>query len=328
VVPAQSSPVGAVVIADLSNNGSRKVHDASVGSREQVDTPAPSADDALALAEQAEAEAAAAEAAAAAARARVRAIRLRQQGQGADAEPTVDNGDGEPTVDGGDAEPAMDNGGGEPAVDSADGEPAVDSADGEPAADSADGEPAVDSADGVEDAATTSPSHRWWRRVRRPRLRTVAVVLAAIAVTGASLGASGYIVSQHRNVSAQQRRTAEFAAAARQSVVTLMTMDFHNAKQDVQRVIDDTTGQFKADFQNAAQDLINTMQQGKVTTEVTVNATAVQSMTDDSAVVLVSATSKVTNSAGANQEPRPWRLSVTINRDSGQLKMSRLEFVP
>ena len=44
-------------------------------------------------------------------------------------------------------------------------------------------------------------------------------------------------------------------------------------------------------------------------TEVTVNAAAVESMTNDTAVVLVSATSRVTNSAGAKQEPRSWRLS-------------------
>jgi Mce-associated membrane protein len=65
-----------------------------------------------------------------------------------------------------------------------------------------------------------------------------------------------------------------------------------------------------------------------VITEVTVNSTAVESMTNDSAVVLVSASSRVTNSAGAQQEPRSWRLSVNLQRDGGQIKMSKVEFVP
>jgi len=49
---------------------------------------------------------------------------------------------------------------------------------------------------------------------------------------------------------------------------------------------------------------------------------------DDSAVVLVSATSRVTNAAGAKQEPRSWRLSVNLQREGDQIKMSKVEFVP
>ena len=57
-------------------------------------------------------------------------------------------------------------------------------------------------------------------------------------------------------------------------------------------------------------------------------ATAVESMTDDSAVVLVAATSNVTNAAGAKQDPRPWRLSVSVARDGDQIKISKVEFIP
>ena len=51
-------------------------------------------------------------------------------------------------------------------------------------------------------------------------------------------------------------------------------------------------------------------------------------MTDDSAVVLVAASSRVTNTSGANQEPRAWRLSVGMQREDGQIKMAKVEFVP
>ncbi|MDT5173139.1 MAG: Mce-associated rane protein, partial [Mycobacterium sp.] len=37
--------------------------------------------------------------------------------------------------------------------------------------------------------------------------------------------------------------------------------------------------------------------------------------------------SEVTNEAGAKQDPRKYRLIVTITRDDGQLKMSKVEFV-
>jgi Mce-associated membrane protein len=96
----------------------------------------------------------------------------------------------------------------------------------------------------------------------------------------------------------------------------------------VQRIIDNSTGDFKDDFKNQADDFIKVAQESKVVTEVTVNTAAVESMSDDSAVVLVSASSRVTNAAGAKQEPRSWRLSVGLKRDGGQIKMSKVEFVP
>jgi Mce-associated membrane protein len=46
------------------------------------------------------------------------------------------------------------------------------------------------------------------------------------------------------------------------------------------------------------------------------------------AVVLVAASSQVTNSNGARNDPRPWRMSVTMSLDENQWKMSNVEFVP
>jgi Mce-associated membrane protein len=79
-----------------------------------------------------------------------------------------------------------------------------------------------------------------------------------------------------------------------------------------------------------AGDFTKVVEQSKVVEQGTVQAVAVDrdSMTDDSAVALVASTSEVTNAAGAKQDPRNFRLIVTLTRDSGQLKMSKVEFVP
>ena len=61
---------------------------------------------------------------------------------------------------------------------------------------------------------------------------------------------------------------------------------------------------------------------------VQADAVDLDTMTDDSAVVLVATTSEVTNAAGAKQDPRNYRLIVTVARDGGQLKLSKVEFVP
>ncbi|MGI9124623.1 MAG: hypothetical protein ACR2JM_07710 [Mycobacterium sp.] len=66
----------------------------------------------------------------------------------------------------------------------------------------------------------------------------------------------------------------------------------------------------------------------KAVTVGSVSAAALQSIQDDSGVVLLAASSKVTNSSGAKDDSRPWRMSVTVKPDGGSWKMSDVEFVP
>jgi len=272
---------------------------ASVIDDDRVDQPKRDPDrsadaaDALVLAEEAEAEAAEADAIAAAARARARAIRLRRQAKTAAEDESVE---AEATATDIESE-------------------AIEITDAEP-----------DDTEVVADEPSKEESVRERRRWGLV-LKVVAVTLASLC-TIALIAVSVIMVKHHRDQVAEQQRSAEFAAAGRQSVVTLMSLDFNKAKEGVQRIIDNSTGQFKDDFKNQADDFIKVAQDSKVVTEVTVNATAVESMTADSAVVLVSATSRVTNAAGAKQEPRSWRLSVNLQRDGGQIKMSKVEFVP
>ena len=303
---------------------------ASVIDADRVDEPTQDPDrsaeaaEALALAEEAEAEAVEAEAAAVAARARARAIRLRRQAQAA-AGHTTDEvksfaADIEPeaaTTNGVDVETET--------TDAEDADAVAEPIDATEAADVSESE------DSVEDAAGQQAPDEPIRNRRRRRLgRILKVMAAAVAIAGtcALITLSVLMVIDHRHQAAEQQRRAEFAAAARQSVVTLMSLDFNKAKDDVQRIIDNSTGQFRDDFKNQMDDFIKVAQDSKVVTEVTVNAAAVESMTNDSADVLVSAASRVTNAAGAKQEPRSWRLSVHLERDGGQLKMSKVEFVP
>ncbi|MBU8831460.1 hypothetical protein [Mycolicibacterium goodii] len=262
-----------------------------------TDEPLPgelSASDALALAEQAEAEAAEAEAVAAAARARAQALRLRRQ---ADEAAKRDAAAAEPDAGADVDEEAAHEGGEEP----------------------------VDSGEAPKEAPAPAVAER------RPSggrvFKWVAAGVTVVLAVGL-LAVSGVMMYHHKQLQDDQRRAAEFAAAARQGVVTLMSLDHSRAKGDVQRIIDISTGDFKADFEATADDFAKVAEQAQVTTEAQVNAAAVDSMTDDSAVVLVAATSNITNAAGANQDPRNWRLSVTVQRDGDQIKLAKVEFVP
>ena len=160
------------------------------------------------------------------------------------------------------------------------------------------------------------------------RLGTVAAVLAVLVVVAVLLSATGYMLWQHRNAEQLQHRNAEFAAAARQGVVNLMSLDYTHAQESVQRVIDDSTGKFKSNFEDGSGDLIKALTDAKVATKVTVNNTAVESMDKDSATVLVAATSQRTgpDAPKEDQQPRVWRVVVSLVREGDQLKMSDVEF--
>lgn len=281
------------------------------------------------LAEQAEAEAAEAEALAAAARARARAIQLRRAAELVDAPAPA-------AVETATTEAV--------AVDTSSTVIGTDDAltasqktasviTGEPA-----DTPAPEDVATTETADETEPAEsdesevdagedrRWLSR----RNLSSAATVAAILIVLASVGAGVEMTVLHKNAVRERTRAAEFAAAARQGVVTLTSLDFEHAKEGVKNILDVSTGTFKDDFLKMADDFTNVVEQSKVVSQGTVQSTAVDldTVTDNSAVVLVASTSEVTNAAGAKQDPRRYRLIVTITRDGGQLKMSKVEFVP
>lgn len=163
-------------------------------------------------------------------------------------------------------------------------------------------------------------------RFTKPRWTRLASVAAWLCIA-ALLAVSGFMITQQRTMQAEERNRAEFVAAARQVVVTLMSIDFNNPQDSVQRIVDNSTGPFREEFESAAGDFIRVAQDAKVTTKATANAAAVESVSADDAVVLVSASSTVTNAEGTDEAPKNWRLTVDLKRDGDQIKMARVEFV-
>ncbi|MDT5273513.1 MAG: Mce-associated rane protein [Mycobacterium sp.] len=268
---------------------------ADTGDRPQ--DSAESKSDAIALAELAEAEAVEAEALAAAARARARAIKLRREAQAeADKE----------------AEAAA-----------ADADEADESAD--ETSETPEATETVETAEAPTPTETAEPEPGR-RRLRAPTL-AVALTIAAVVAICALLGVSGWMAWHHHSVVQERQRAAAYIATARQGVINLTSLDFNKAKEGVQRVLDSATGEFKDDFQRRAQDFESVVKDSKAVTEGSVAATAVESMNNDSAVVLVLANERVTNIAGAKDQPRTFRFRVSVVHDGDQLKLSKVEFV-
>lgn len=159
-----------------------------------------------------------------------------------------------------------------------------------------------------------------WRR-----LRWVAATLAVLTI-GAFLAVDVLMLSHHRDVAQRQRQSAEYAAAARQGVVTLMTLNYETVDDNVKAILDNSTGEFKKDFEAHAGDFTKVARESKTVTTVDTAVAGVESMSDNEAVVLVAANTKVTNTAGAKEEPRSWRLTVHLARKGDQVKMSKVDF--
>jgi Mce-associated membrane protein len=248
--------------------------------------------DAIALAEQAEAEAAEADALAAAARARARAIKLRREAEveratQADADDEV-------------AAPDV----------------------GATATDIEVEHVETQTPESTGSAESDADGRRW----HLPRVSLALTIAAVVAIVGL-LGASGWMAWRHYQAGQDHQQAAEYVAAARQGVVNLTSLDFNKAKEDVQRVLDSATGEFKDDFQRRAADFESVVKDSKAVTEGSVTMTALESMNKNSAVVLVLANERVTNIAGAKDQPRTFRFRVSVVHDGAQLKVSKVEFV-
>jgi Mce-associated membrane protein len=265
--------------------------------------------DALAQIQEAEAEVAEAEALASAARARARAARLKREAL-ALADDAEDYADA--------AAAAADVAGVDDSAD--DGDEVSEEATEEYAYDDS-AEEDHESRDRAVAAAGPAGLRRW---VAVPTLATAAAVLLVIGFIAASI----VMVTQHRDVTQRLKQQDAFVAAAKQCVLNMISLDFTKARSDVQRVIDSSTGEFKDDFQKKSADLIALVEKSKAITEGTVDAAALESVAGNSAVVLVSAISRVTNSPPDKPEPpKLWRLRVTIADEGGQYKMSKVDYV-
>ncbi|WP_406814176.1 hypothetical protein [Mycobacterium sp. M23085] len=164
---------------------------------------------------------------------------------------------------------------------------------------------------------------RW---LRRPKRKTVAAGVGSVLFS-ASVAATGYMLWQHHVAVHNRQLAAEFSAAARQGITAFMSIDPDHAKEDVQRTIDASTGDQKDQLSVLSILMVKKAEETKVGTKVTIEAVAVQSLSDNAGVVLVAAKTDPIGPDNAKPPPALFRLSVNMNRDGGRLKMSKVDFL-
>lgn len=172
------------------------------------------------------------------------------------------------------------------------------------------------------DAPVRSARGRWAGMATK-----LGFAIAGLAA-GAAVVLTVLMVLQHREVAAQRAHDAEIVEAARASITALLSIDHTRARADVQRVLDLSTGGFRDDFAKSADDFVKTAEDKDVITKAAIKAAALESSEANRGVVLMAVNSEVSNSNGAREDPRPFRMSITMDRDGEVFKMSNLEFVP
>jgi len=185
---------------------------------------------------------------------------------------------------------------------------------------------AVEPTSGVDEAAAEQPAERPRKFARVRNVLPWAAATLAVLTIGGLIAADVVMLAHHKSVAQRQHQLAEYAAAARQGVVTLMSLNYETVDDNVKAILDNSTGEFKKDFEDHVGDFTKVARQSKTVTTVDTAVAGVESMSDNDAVVLVAANTKVTNTAGAKEEPRAWRLTVHLAREGDQVKMSKVDF--
>lgn len=159
-----------------------------------------------------------------------------------------------------------------------------------------------------------------WASVRLGLVLGLAIVVALVGLCGWL----GY--RAHQASAADQLRTV-MVQVARQGALNLTTIDYENAESDVQRILDSATGQFRDDFQARSAPFIDVVKQAKSKSVGTVTEAGVESVDGQTGKVLVSVTVKTVSDGNAEQQPRYWRMRVTVDSEGQGAKVSNVDFV-
>ena len=178
-----------------------------------------------------------------------------------------------------------------------------------------------DDSDADGDDANVAPVQRRPSHVRQALVVGLAVVTALAALAG-WLGFRAY-----QSHSAAQQRSL-FLQVGRQGAINLTTIDWQHADAGVERILSSATGTFFDDFSKRSQPFIDVVKRAQSTSVGTVTEAGVESETANDAKVLVAVSVKTSIASAPEQNPRAWRMRVSVHKVANDTKVANVEFVP
>ncbi|MGD9512861.1 Mce protein [Mycolicibacterium sp. jd] len=174
----------------------------------------------------------------------------------------------------------------------------------------------ADEADGAEAAPRSPMSH--------VKVALIAGLVGVLALAGLTAWMGYRTYEANRD----EHRRELFLQVGRQGALNLTTIDWQNAEADVQRILDSATGTFYDDFQQRAQPFVEVVKQAQSKSVGTVAEAGLESAGANEAQVLVAVTVKTSNAGAPEQEPRAWRMRISVEKIGDDAKVSNVEFVP
>lgn len=180
-------------------------------------------------------------------------------------------------------------------------------------------------ADGEDHKGDKQANARSWRKAMPPQ-RLALVMGLVVAVTMAALTTWLGYQARQAHQSSEQRQL--FVQVGRQGALNLTTIDWQHADADVNRILDSATGTFYDEFSQRSQPFIDVVNEVKSKSVGTITEAGLESQSGDTARVLVAVSVKTTVGDGPEQEPRAWRMRVTVQKVGDDAKVADVEFVP
>lgn len=157
------------------------------------------------------------------------------------------------------------------------------------------------------------------------RLIVLCAVLLVLIVGAVSAGAVFHLQSREdREVTA---RNDAVLSTARAAAVNLVTLRYSSARDDLDRILASTTGDFRNQFSDVSGSFEKVLGDGQVDSTGQVNEAGVVASDESSATVLAAVTSTVKNTQAPDGEERTYRMKISLEHIDESWLVSNVEFV-
>ena len=139
---------------------------------------------------------------------------------------------------------------------------------------------------------------------------------------------TGFFSWRDIQVRSGERLRESMVQAGRDGVLALTTIDHQRVDEDVQRILDTSTGTFRDDFAQRADSFKDAARKAQSKSVGTVVESGFESLDGGLGRVLVAAVVMTSNRGAPEQQAKGWRTRVSVVRDGDVFKVAAVEFIP
>ena len=155
------------------------------------------------------------------------------------------------------------------------------------------------------------------------RLALLAGALVAVVLAGLA----GWL--EYRNYKAHRIEQVRelFLRVGRQGALDLTTISHSEVDADVQRILNSSVDTFHEDFEQRSQPFVDLVKRDQSISKGTITEAGVQSMTSDSARVVVAVSVRTTTAAVSEPRVNNFRMRVDVKKVGDGAMVSNVEFI-